>query len=237
MKPIVRIGKLFPAPIRHAVRDALKDRSLRKAIEPLRRSGRMTSDQVESFANAWGNVGFAADSDYLAQLTKMLDTTGPVLECGTGGTTLLSNAMGLRNNFRTYCLEQNPDWTVGTRRMLPKNSNVVILDTPLKHFGNYCWYDVKQILPMHFSLIVCDGPSIEKEHGEPIYSSWRYGILPWLKSTGRTFDALLLDDVNDPRGPAVINRWISEFNVVVNQVESLNGELAIVSPRPSALRA
>jgi hypothetical protein len=71
---------------------------------------------------------------------------------------------------------------------------------------------------------------IDKTLGEPAHSAWRFGVLPWLSQTGRTFDALLLDDVNDARGPALLERWQKEFGVTVERLVSPEGECAIVRP-------
>lgn len=225
----MRLSNLVPNPVRAYLKNLRRDFDLRAALRPLRQKGRMTDGEVAAFHRAWGNEGFAADKDYLARLLTMLET-GPVLECGTGGTTLLANVMGQRNGFSTYCLEQNPDWAKPVNRSLTLTSTVRVLDAPLRDFGEYHWYDPREVLPIHFALVICDGPYIDAALGEPFYSAWRYGVLPWLNSTGRTFDALLLDDVNDPRAPAILRRWESEFGVNVDRLSSSNGEYAIVTP-------
>jgi hypothetical protein len=107
---------------------------------------------------------------------------------------------------------------------------VEIIDAPLRNFGKYYWYDVRVKLPMHFALIVCDGPYIDVALGEPVYSAWRYGVMPWLKSTGRTYDFLLLDDVDDKRAPATLELWKREFGVKVESIKSEQGECAIIRP-------
>jgi hypothetical protein len=84
-------------------------------------------------------------------------------------------------------------------------------------------------LPMHFALIICDGPYIDQGLGEPFFSAWRYGVLPWLRNHGRTFDTLLLDDVDDARALPVLEAWRSEFGVNVNRMRSEAGEIAIVT--------
>jgi hypothetical protein len=225
----MRLSNLIPQPVRGYLKNVRRDVELTATLRPLRDKGRMTDAEVAAFHKAWGNEGFAADKDYLARLLTMLES-GPVLECGTGGTTLLANVMGQRNGFDTYCLEQNPEWARPVNRSLRHTSTVRVLDAPLRDFGGYHWYDAQEVLPMHFALVICDGPYIDAALGEPSYSAWRYGVLPWLHSTGRTFDALLLDDVNDPRAPATLNRWKSEFGVNVEGFVSADGECAIITP-------
>ena len=76
---------------------------------------------------------------------------------------------------------------------------------------------------------ICDGPYIDVSLGEPYYSGWRYGILPWLERAERTWDVLLLDDVNDKRAEAIfLDRWVKEFGVKVDRIKSTDGECAMV---------
>jgi hypothetical protein len=181
----------------------------------------MTAAQIAAFHNSWQDTGFAADCSYLTRLLRFLEklkSSDAVLECGSGGTTLLADVTGTQRGFRTYSLEQDPEWALPVQRWLKGSAH--ILDAPLKNFPTYQWYDVREALPMHFALIICDGPYIDKTLGEPAHSAWRFGVLPWLSQTGRTFDALLLDDVNDARGPALLERWQKEFGVTVERLAS-----------------
>jgi hypothetical protein len=187
----------------------------------------MNEDEIAAFHAAWGNSGFAADKAFLAQLLNLL-TEGPVLECGTGGTTLLANEIGIQRGFRTYCLEQDPDWAAPVHSALRGSSAVSVIHAPLRAFRNYHWYDAPVTLPGHFALIICDGPYIDESLGEEAYSAWRYGILAWLTETRRTFDTMLLDDVNDARAPPMLERWQHEFGVNIERKMSCDGELGIV---------
>jgi len=217
-------------PFKPQIRQALRYLALRRALRPLKTTGEMTESEIYAFHRAWDNHGFAADKTYLATLLSLLKT-GPALECGTGGTTLLAGELGRQNGFNIYCLEQDLQWAVSVRRLV--SQNVRILDTPLREYGGYHWYDVTRSLPQHFSLVICDGPYIDHSLGEPSYSAWRYGVLPWFRQNEKTFDVLLLDDVDDPRGPELLRRWEREFGVLIERVKSEDGELAIIRSRTS----
>jgi len=230
--------KLIPRALRKCAREYLHQRAVRRALKPLRANGKLTIAEIAAFHTAWGNVGFAADRDYLSHLLRLLSTANaPVLECGSGGTTLLANEIGLRRGFKIYSLEQDPEWAQPVQRALTGRSAVTIFDSPLRTFGGYHWYDVRQTLPLpaHFALVICDGPYISESLGEPSYSAWRYGVLPWFKQTDRTFDALLLDDVNDKRAPAILDRWKREFGIRVERFASDDGECAIIAPTSEAI--
>jgi len=191
----------------------------------------MTKLQITAFHKAWAAESFSADWTYLGHIIELMnDQPNSVLECGTGSTTLIANELGLRHNVKIYSLEQDPSWV---QDMRTRNLEAVtIIDAPLKRFpSGYQWYDVRYpSLPTHFSLVICDGPYIDVGLGEPVYSWWRYGVMPWLKSTSRTFDALLLDDVDDKRAPAILDSWRREFNVTIEQLSSAAGRWAIVRP-------
>jgi len=226
----MRVTRLIPAPVRARLKESVRRRAIRHALRPLRSNGTLTPPEIANFARAWGNRGFAPDKDYLAQLLKLLNR-GPVLECGSGGTTLLANELGTLRGYKTFSLEQDAHWAVPAKRALGGSSATTILTAPLRSYGGYQWYDVHEpgALPMHFALIICDGPYIDRRLGDPAFSAWRYGVLPWLRDHGRTFDTLLLDDVDDPRAPPVLERWRDEFGVKLNRMRSQAGEIAIVT--------
>jgi hypothetical protein len=226
----VRLTKLIPAPLRARIKAVLRDRAIESALKPLRATGTMTDPQMAAFHKAWGNENFSADRAYLGHIIQLVNANpNSVLECGTGATTLLANELGLRHGLRIYSLEQNSPWV---QDMTARNLEAVtIIDAPLKGFSTgYQWYDFHYpSLPTHFSLVICDGPFIDVSLGEPVYSGWRYGLMPWLKNTNRTFDALLLDDVDDKRASAILDRWQREFGARIERVAA-DGRWAIIRP-------
>ena len=226
------LKRLIPPAGRDAIRNKLRDWKLRWAIQPLVATGRFTPEQLNSFRSAWSNEGFSADVRYLAETIRLLEKhRGPVLECGTGATTLIAGILGERYGFDTYCLEQDKAWGQLTRRALDYHRirRVHILDTPLQSYGPYAWYNTTGLqLPKHFGLILCDGPFVDRCRGDAIYKSWRYGVLPFLHRTDSTFDALLLDDVNDKRARSVLQRWFADWNTRHDVISSEDGECAIV---------
>jgi hypothetical protein len=61
------------------------------------------------------------------------------------------------------------------------------------------------VLPDHFAVVSCDGPAVVRSD-----AAWRVGVVIVLKNRGITFDEILLDDVDDPRSGALIERWQRE---------------------------
>ena len=225
---MMRITRLAPEFIKAPVRSYLRRSAIKNALMML--GDGVTDERVHGFHKAWGSGGFSADADYMLRLARLLDKTkGPVLECGSGGTTLLANEIGLLRGFNTYSLEQEREWVKTMDGMMAEKCATKVLFAPLERLRDHYFYDTgRQYLPKHFSLIICDGPYIDVSLGEPYYSGWRYGILPWLGRAERTWDVLLLDDVNDKRAEAVLDRWVREFGVKVDIIKSTDGECATV---------
>ena len=226
------LKKLIPPSGRTAIRSKLTDWNLRRALQPLIATGSFTPAQLVEFRSAWSNEGFSADVRYRAETIRLIEKHGgPVLECGTGATTLIAGILGQRYGFDTYCLEQDLTWSLAAQHALAYHriGRVHILDTPLRSYGPYAWYATEGLnLPKHFGVILCDGPFIDRSRGDAIFKSWRYGVLPFLRRTDSTFDALLLDDVNDKRAPNVLQRWIADWNIRHDVISSEDGECAIV---------
>lgn len=226
------LRKLVPAGMRHALRRAWDDRQLRMAIGPLRRRGELTADEILTFRKAWGNEGFSADERYLAETIRIIKANGgPVLECGTGATTILAGVLAELHGFDVYSLEQDAEWAVSVRRSIRLNqlSRVKIIDAALKNHGDYYWYDMTGInLPKKFGVVLCDAPYIAEELGEPYFANWRYGVLPYCHASGTRFDALLLDDVNVDRALPVMKRWQQEFGVSQDVISAAEGDCAVI---------
>ena len=226
------LKRSLPEPARRTIKLKLWDLSLRKAIEPLRRTGNFTGPELNAFWQAWGNQGFSADKRYLQETIRLIEENrGAVLECGTGATTVIAGVLAERYGFHVYSLEQDPAWSSKASRAIVRNglNRVHIIDAPLKRFGDCMWYDPgKASVPDRIGLIICDGPYIAQELGEPVYSSWRYGVLRYLLDNKIEFGALLLDDVNDPRAPAVLSRWKREFGITYELIHTDEGDCSVV---------
>lgn len=224
--------RLIPAPARRALKQGLEDRRLDRAIARFRRTGAFAPAELHEFWAAWGNEGFSADRRFLAETTRLISLhPGDVLECGTGATTLIAAMLAERHGFHVYSLEQDVAWSVRAMRALERNrlTRVTVLDAPLTAYGDYMWYGADSLaLPKQFGVVICDGPFIAEALGEPIYSSWRYGVLPFFERTERSYQVLLLDDANDARAPRVMDRWKRQFGIETEITRSQEGDFAVV---------
>jgi hypothetical protein len=226
------IKKIIPQSGREAIKLALQTRALRKALQPLRERGQVTTAEMVAIRAAWGNDGFSGDTRYLEETAKLLKTCRePVLECGTGASTLIEGVLAEKYGFDVYCLEQDREWAAVVRRQLIANDlrRVTVIDAPLVRSGDYVWHDVTAgSLPKKFGAIICDGPFVDTTWGEEIHSNWRYGVLPYIRQSGSTFDALLLDDCNDQRAPKVLARWAKEFGAKQDITRTNDGDFGLI---------
>jgi hypothetical protein len=179
---------------------------------------------LEELQRGWANHGMAARTDYLAEVCRQATrATGPVLECGSGLTTLLLGLLAGRRGVETWTLEHLPEWHQLLAATLERHKvpNVHLLLTPLRSFGDFCWYDAPLAsLPPRFNVVVCDGPPSETPGG-------RYGMLPRLHDRLTSNTILLLDDAERDNEAEVLRRWHAERSMVTSIKETPSGSYAV----------
>lgn len=167
---------------------------------------------IERLIYGWGNQGFSAKSDYIKAIVRYaIRTEGPILECGSGLSTILLHIVAFKRGVEIISLENDSYWgnivlsKLG-RGELKCRSGLYIC--PLKRYIDFDWYDISSVpLPGHFSLVVCDGPPGTTFGG-------RYGLFPIL--SGRLSKSIvLLDDFNRSEEKSVVIKWSKTFNISV----------------------
>lgn len=155
----------------------------------------------------WGNEEWSAKEEFMQGfLAHALEAAGPVLECGSGLSTLLLGLVAQRNGVRVWTLEHNPFWAERVRGALAEFGITAaeVCVSPLRDHGGFTWYDPPSHLPGDFSLVVCDGPPWDTPGG-------RYGLLPVMGERLRPGASILLDDAHRPDEQAVLERWAAEL--------------------------
>jgi hypothetical protein len=209
---------------------------LRHAVAALRRADAPPDvNLLKRMRRAWGNEGFSADVFYLHELAKRVGACrGPILECGTGLTTIIAGILADKRKLQVWCLEQENAWAEVIERALAQHriQNVHVLFAPLRLYekpGNFVWYDVEALeLPKNFELVLCDGPAVFEDRDLAIHSRWRYGLLPVLKTHSITVHDILIDDIDDPRAEQVLALWEKEFHTIQRVIHSVEGDLAVI---------
>jgi glycosyltransferase involved in cell wall biosynthesis len=223
------LKQFVPAPLKRAAKDWHTQIKLRRAIERIAAlpvGSVPTPEMLIELQAGWANDGFAARIDLLTEVaTRAVNTKGPILECGSGMTTLLMGLLAGRRGVETYSLEHIDEWRARVLNAIEhfEISNVEILSAPLRDFGGFSWYDAPLAeLPTSFDLVICDGPPGETLGG-------RYGLLPLMRSRLGKGAVILLDDTERPGEAEVLQRWMSEelFNVAMH--ESADGSFAVLT--------
>src|SRR5829696_4227316 len=173
-----RIKRLIPRSVKAAIKNKLRARTFLKAMRGLTalEIGEIPSREILIDLQAgWGNEGFAARTDYLEEVSRhAVCARGPILECGSGLTTIILGVLAGRRGFGTWSLENHPGW---------KEKVVATIDhygipavqvnlCPLRSHSDFAWYDTSLIkFPATFPLVICDGPP-----GTTMGN--RYGLFP-----------------------------------------------------------
>jgi len=93
----------------------------------------------------WGNERWTAEAPYLREVVASAEKAkGPILECGSGLTTLMMGAIASRRGIQLHSLEHNPEWHARVSEAIEQFhlTNVTVHLAPLRDFGSFDWYDV-----------------------------------------------------------------------------------------------
>src|SRR5437763_483641 len=223
------LKQLVPAPLKRAAKEVHSNRKLRRAIASLAKLpvGEIpTAEMLIDLQNAWDNDGFAARIDLLMEVVKRAAmANGPILECGSGLTTILMGLFAGRRGVKVYSLKHFDEWRARVLGCIQQFGipNVDILSTPLRNFGEFEWYDVPLAdLPANFSLFLCDGPPGETRGG-------RYGLWPVMRERLAPNAVIILDDTEREGELEVLRRWQSDSSFEVTMHESANGSFAVLT--------
>jgi hypothetical protein len=224
----VNVKKFVPRAIKQPVKKMLLRRQLRAAIKAIAHlpDGQIPSRELLSELMAgWSNEGYAANPEYLEAVAgALLKTTGPILECGSGLTTILLAILCGKRNVQVWSLEHFPEWRERVSEALNENglSGVHVCAAPLKDYGDFAWYDPPLAqMPPEFSLMICDGPPGSTKGG-------RYGLLPIMGQRLPSGATILLDDAGRPGELELIKKWELEAGFKTELIKTEASEYAVM---------
>ena len=179
---------------------------------------------VSTLGALWGNGSWSASTDYLTTaMARAVGGTGPILECGSGLSTILVAAVTRGTGRRLISLEHLDMWAdrVATELRVAGLSHARVLHAPLTTHSGYDWYDVPEALPTGISLVLCDGPPGATHGG-------RSGLLP--ECWGQFDDdvEILLDDAGRAGEQEVIDRWTADYPVSSTVVSTARNPFAVL---------
>lgn len=190
----IRVTRSISKKVRRRAPRTYREYVLRRGLRRLG-SGQPWADLVYG----WGNENWSALSEYLEAVASYCRSTGgPILECGSGLTTLVLASLGAE----VYTLEHDPVWCQRVRAKLTDfGLSAHVMASPLRSYGAFDWYDVDIATMPAFSLVVCDGPPGKKTRGG------RYGLLPVMREHLADGCTILLDDANRPGEREMLGAW------------------------------
>lgn len=116
------------------------------------REGRDGAETYLELYNVWGNNWAMAPEGLFALTALARNAKGPILECGSGLSTL---CLAAATEHPIIALEHMATWACKIERMT-KNTSVDMHLTDIKDYGEYKWYaDVPKDT---YDLVIIDGP-------------------------------------------------------------------------------
>jgi len=204
--------RLVPKPYRRLVRSWHRSSVLHATLRRMRKDPRrLLHARPEDFAAlgyGWGNESFSASAEFLSECVAAAAADGgPILECGSGLTTLLVGIVAMRAGREVWSLEHDPSWAERVRRELRRiglfGSHVHCAE--LRDYGGFLWYAPPlDQMPAGFDLVVCDGPPGTTPGG-------RAGLLPVMKQKLAPGCRILLDDASREGEQAVASSWARQL--------------------------
>jgi hypothetical protein len=195
-----------------AVRRVELQSALSHLERDLRSGKRPKMRLLRRLVRGWGNPWWSASPHLVTAMLKWLPKTdGPILECGSGLTTLVLAVAAAHSGRQVISLEHDQAWADRVFAALPSHlrRHVTLKLTPIRDFGEFDWYAIgPDELPPRIGLVLCDGPPGGTRGG-------RYGLAPVLADRLAARCVILLDDTQRPGEHTVLERWHSEFRASV----------------------
>jgi hypothetical protein len=151
--------------------------------------GKEDDDTLISLFEEWGNHWAGGPEFQLAAVALAREATGPILEFGSGLSTLVMAAAN--PNVQIHCLEADQGWASKLNDVLSQRNitNVTVHVRPLINYPEGRWYDVGEVPRQDYSLVVIDGPARQKGRRDT-----------WFSQMGQYAQSAvwLMDDAEDP---------------------------------------
>jgi len=215
---LVRFLKpVFPVSLRVRMRQFHQKRIFKKAIAGFRQHYCEIEKYpaiIDNLIYGWGNMGWSSFQDYTyAIINAAKQTNGPVLECGSGLSTILMGIIAEERGFDIYTLEHHELWAGHVKSHLAKLGirKVNLCCSPLKEYKGFQWYNIASFsMPANFSLVICDGPPHDTKGG-------RYGLFPVMNKSFSDKTIILLDDYIREEEQSIVSKWEQEFDLDVTR--------------------
>ena len=201
--------RFLPATVKQPIKRWYFSHLLAAGLASLR-SGVVTDDNLTKLRTGWANDGWDAKPVFLREVTAALRaTSGPVLECGSGLSTVVMAALAPERH--RISLEHYPDWAKRVEGVLDAHGLTAdVRVAPLRDYdGDLRWYSLDSALPAGIDLVICDGPDS--------YGRGRYPVLPLVRRHLAPGAMILFDDAAAEGQQEVLDAWSREFDARVRR--------------------
>jgi len=202
------------------------------AIWSLRRSALEippSNRRLQQLIYGWNNDGWSASVEFMHEMIRCASQVrGPILDCGSGLSTLLLGLVAERSGATVWSLEHHAFWAERIVASLSRHNlhRVHVCHAPLRSFGDFDWYDVyAAALPTDIALVICDGPPQDTRGG-------RYGLLPIMRAHLAPGCVILLDDAARPPERRVLDQWARELGTTYRVAPGAKPFAHLVVPAP-----
>jgi hypothetical protein len=167
-------------------------RAMRRLVREVTPASRdFDAELLSDLIYGWGNSWSARHEFLDSCLQHVRKSDGPILECGSGLSTLLVGALAQQMGKSVWTLEHDAEYACRVQGFLDRYGvhSVKICVSPLEDFGEFDWYQPPAFasIPGKFSLVICDGPPGGTRGG-------RFGLVPVMREKLRPDCTILLDD-------------------------------------------
>ena len=200
-----RYVRAFDRRIQSRYRNFVFWRAMRRFRRNVREAGSrpLDADLLPELVRGWGNPWSARHEFLSACLEHARSSDGPILECGSGLSTILLGVVAEAAGKRVLSLEHEPKYAAQVQRYLRKYqlTSVDLRMAPLRNYGDFNWYTPpSESRAEDFALVICDGPPGTTRGG-------RYGLVPVMLEKLRPDCTILLDDAAREGEQEIAARW------------------------------
>lgn len=202
-----------PAAVRERLRSLQHDHVFNRAMREFARNPAgwafVGSPVMRNLVEHWKNPGWVASEEYLvACVEHAIFSKGPILECGSGLTTMLLGVIAAERGNTVWSLEHSATWYQHVQQRLAQRGieGVQQFFAPIVSYDGFDWYDAPLTNLPDFSLVICDGPPGNTKGG-------RYGLLQVMQDKLMPGGIVLLDDAIRAEEQRIAERWSTEFGL------------------------
>ena len=212
--------RFVPAAVKQPLKRWYFSHLLASSLASLR-AGVVTDEELTKLRMGWANDGWDAKPVFLKEVIAALNaTTGPILECGSGLSTVVMAALAPTRH--RVSLENHANWARRVEGVLQDHELTAdVRVAPLTDRGDGLhWYAPVRTLPNGIGLVICDGPDS--------YGRGRYPVLPLLRQHLAPNAVILFDDAAAEGQPEVLDSWEREFGAHVDRRHRDGVDYAVV---------